>query len=71
MKQEGYGDGYQYAHDDPDAVVTHANLPEGLEGEIIYRPAARGKERDFIRVMEWFENKRAQKRREAGGGENS
>jgi putative ATPase len=70
MKQEGYGEGYQYAHHDPDAVVTHANLPEGLEREIIYRPVPRGKERDFIRVMEWFENKRAEKRRQSEGGEN-
>ena len=62
MKTEGYGEGYQYAHDDPDAIVTHAHLPQGLEDKLLYHPAPRGKERDFIRVMEWFEKKRAEKK---------
>lgn len=32
MKKAGFGDGYRYAHDDPDAVDEMECLPPGLEG---------------------------------------
>jgi putative ATPase len=42
--QKGYGEGYQYAHDDPDGLVGHEHLPEGLVGRQYYRPSAHGEE---------------------------
>ena len=27
-RQKGYGEGYQYAHDDPSALVSHGHLPQ-------------------------------------------
>jgi len=44
MKDLGYGKGYQYAHDDPHALVDQHHLPDGLEGKIYYQPANRGYE---------------------------
>jgi putative ATPase len=44
MKQEGYGAGYHYAHDFPDAFVPGEKyLPEGVEVPS-YQPVARGLE---------------------------
>ena len=40
----GYGAGYQYAHDAPDALVDQEHLPESLRGRRYYRPVDRGLE---------------------------
>ena len=40
----GYGTGYQYAHDAPDALVEQEHLPEALRGRVYYRPTSRGQE---------------------------
>jgi putative ATPase len=45
MKDLGYGKGYKYAHDFPDAYVPQAYLPEALRGQIFYRPTERGYEK--------------------------
>ncbi len=42
MKELGYGDGYQYAHDLPDHVARMDCLPEILKGRTYYRPTAFG-----------------------------
>lgn len=42
MKGLGYGAGYQYAHDDPDAITTQAHLPANLAGRRYYHPTERG-----------------------------
>lgn len=45
MKKEGYGQGYQYAHDfDGGVVPGETYLPEALEGEVLYEPTDRGEE---------------------------
>jgi putative ATPase len=50
MKELGYGDGYRYAHDEPDAYAAGENyLPEELKGRRYYYPTARGLE---IRITE-------------------
>ena len=33
MKELGYGEGYQYAHDAPDARVEQQHLPDALVGK--------------------------------------
>lgn len=43
MKDMGYGRGYRYAHDEPDAVAELRYLPEGVEGGF-YEPTDRGVE---------------------------
>jgi putative ATPase len=54
MKDVGYGAGYQYAHDAPDARVSQEDLPESLRGRQYYRPTDRGLEAELgRRLAEW------------------
>jgi putative ATPase len=45
MKGLGYGKGYRYAHDYPEALVAQENLPEELSGRSYYQPTDRGYEK--------------------------
>jgi putative ATPase len=50
MKNLGYGRGYRYAHDEPDAYAAGERyLPDGLPDRRYYRPQPRGLE---IRIAE-------------------
>jgi len=51
MKEIGYGKGYKYAHDYPDAVVDQQRLPEKLAGRVYYRPTDRGFEEEVRRRL--------------------
>src|SRR6202522_87899 len=42
MKNIGYGQGYQYAHDYEDRVTDMSCLPESLAGRIYYQPTDQG-----------------------------
>src|SRR5438445_670106 len=54
MKDLGYGAGYQYAHDAPDARVDQHDLPDSLRGRQYYRPTDRGLEAELgRRLAEW------------------
>ncbi len=54
MKDLGYGKGYQYAHDHPDAVVDQQHLPDRLKNEVFYEPTDRGYEKTIReRLFEW------------------
>ena len=44
MTELGYGEGYKYPHDFPDALVKQTYLPEELVGKEYYRPTDRGME---------------------------
>jgi putative ATPase len=45
MKDLGYGSGYRYAHDEPDAYAAGENyFPEGMPAAEWYRPTERGLE---------------------------
>jgi putative ATPase len=45
MRQEGYGSGYQYAHDYDEGVVPgETYLPDALSGTVVYEPTDRGEE---------------------------
>ncbi|MFO0618438.1 MAG: replication-associated recombination protein A [Polyangiaceae bacterium] len=46
MKDEGYGDGYRYPHDEEGGVARGASyLPDAIHGESFYRPTSRGYEK--------------------------
>ncbi|MBI1748825.1 MAG: replication-associated recombination protein A [Acidobacteria bacterium] len=51
MKQLGYGDGYQYAHDNADRVTGMSCLPERLRGRRYYHPTEQGLEKKIKEVM--------------------
>ena len=47
MKQEGYGSGYQYAHDFPQNFVAQEFLPDGLAGTTLYQPGDNPREQEI------------------------
>ena len=59
MKEQGYGRGYRYAHDEPDAFVEARNLPEALGEVSFYQPTERGAEAQIAaRLREWRRRRR-------------
>ena len=62
MKQLEYGKGYQYAHDDPDAVTGMECLPPSLADKTYYRPTERGFEKEIKRRLDaWEQYKQGQR----------
>jgi len=54
MRGLGYGAGYRYAHDAPDALVDQEHLPPELQGRTYYQPTDRGYEAEIRRrLAEW------------------
>jgi putative ATPase len=52
MKDLQYGKGYQYAHNESDAVADMSCLPEALQGRTYYAPTDRGFEKEIARRLE-------------------
>jgi putative ATPase len=54
----GHGDGYVYAHDEPDGVACQDYLPEDLQGQTdYYRPTGRGFEERLGPRWEWLRSR--------------
>ncbi|OFW13693.1 MAG: AAA family ATPase [Acidobacteria bacterium RIFCSPLOWO2_02_FULL_67_21] len=62
MKELEYGKGYQYAHDEGDAVAGMDCLPESVAGRKYYRPTDRGFEKELKRRLEGWEQIKSRKR---------
>jgi putative ATPase len=58
MKELGYGKGYQYAHDVPEAYLPQRYLPDALEGSTFYEPGTFGFEREIAKRMAWWRDLR-------------
>ncbi len=54
MKKEGYGSGYQYDHDEPDAFSGQNYFPESIGRQTYYEPVARGFEREIRKRLEYW-----------------
>ncbi len=54
----GRGIGYKYAHDYPNHYVEQQYLPDGMEGQIFYRPSDNGYERKIKEHMEFLKKPR-------------
>lgn len=54
MKELGYHEGYQYAHDVPEAYIPQEYLPEKLRGTEFYQPGPFGFEKEIAKRMEWW-----------------
>jgi len=63
MRSEGYGDGYRYDHDEPEAFSGQDYFPEGLGRQTFYEPVERGFEREISKRLAYW----ARLRRERGG----
>ncbi|MGE0447124.1 MAG: replication-associated recombination protein A [Vicinamibacterales bacterium] len=62
MKDLRYGQGYQYAHDEPEGVAEMSCLPASLEGRRYYRPTERGFEKEIKRRLEGWDRIKKERR---------
>jgi len=63
MKQEGYGAGYDYDHDAPDAFSGQNYFPEKLGRQTFYEPVERGFEREIRKRLDYWARLRAERNR--------
>ncbi len=63
MKQQEYGSGYRYDHDQPDAFSGQNYFPDGMGREQYYQPVERGFEREVKRRLDYW----SKLRKERGG----
>jgi putative ATPase len=54
MKEEGYGEGYRYDHDEPDAFSGQNYFPEKMGRQTYYEPVERGFEREIRKRLEYW-----------------
>lgn len=64
MKDQGYGEGYLYDHDQPDGFSGQNYFPEAMQRGVYYLPEDRGFERELKKRVEYFSKLRAKR----GGG---
>jgi len=58
MKELGYGSGYQYAHDAPEAYIPQEYLPDSLRGSKFYVPGPFAFEKEVAKRLAWWEDLR-------------
>ena len=61
MKSEGYGGGYEYDHDAPDAFSGQDYFPEALGRQTFYDPPDRGFEREIRKRLDYWAKLRSGK----------
>ena len=61
MKELGYGKGYAYDHDDPDAFSGKNYFPDGMPRTQFYRPNERGFEREINKRLAYWQKLREKK----------
>ena len=65
MRDLGYGKGYAYDHDAPEAFSGQNYFPDGMARRRFYQPGERGFEREIAKRLEYWDKLRA--RREESG----
>jgi putative ATPase len=58
MQEEGFGAGYEYDHDAPDAFSGQDYFPEDLGRQAFYDPVERGFERELRKRLEYWKRLR-------------
>lgn len=71
MKELGYGAGYQYAHDSPEAYIPQEYLPDRLQGTRFYEPGPFGFEKEIAKRLAWWEERRRRTSDASGREEGS
>jgi len=61
MKEWGYGEGYQHAHQFEDAIPDMECLPENLRGAVFYEPTDRGLEQRIAEKLAEIRQRRTPK----------
>jgi putative ATPase len=62
MHQQGYGAGYQYDHDSPEAFSGQDYFPDGMGHQRFYAPDGRGFEAELKERLEQWQKLRARRR---------
>ena len=63
MKEQGYGQGYEYDHDAEDGFSGASYFPDSMSRAQFYAPRERGFERELKKRLDWFEGLRKKRRR--------
>ena len=71
MTELGYGKGYRYAHDEPEAVSAMDCLPTSLRGRQYYVPTTRGFEKELDRRLSAWRNVKTRRRENAKNQDDS
>jgi putative ATPase len=61
MKDEGYGDGYEYDHNAEDGFSGQDYFPDEIDRETYYDPPERGFERELRKRLTYFEGRRSKR----------
>jgi putative ATPase len=61
MREEGYGEGYKYDHDAPDAFSGQDYWPESLGRQVLYEPVERGFERELAKRLDYWQRLRRER----------
>jgi putative ATPase len=61
MKDQGYGAGYAYDHDQEDGFSGQNYFPDDMHRGVYYFPVERGQEREFKKRLDYFAKLRAKK----------
>jgi putative ATPase len=61
MKQQDYGSGYRYDHDEPEAFSGQNYFPAQMGREHYYNPVERGFERDIKKRLEYWDRLRKER----------
>jgi putative ATPase len=69
MKELGYGAGYQYAHDAPEAYIPQEYLPGPLRGSRFYEPGPFAFEKEIAKRLAWWEEVRRRSSGDSTGGD--
>ncbi|TNC13284.1 replication-associated recombination protein A [Methylobacterium terricola] len=64
MRKLGYGEGYRYDHDEPDAFSGQDYWPERLGRQRLYAPTERGFERRIAERLDWWAETRKSRERD-------
>jgi len=61
MKEQGYGDGYAYDHDQEDGFSGQNYFPDNMSRGVYYLPVERGEERELKKRLDFFARLRGKK----------
>ena len=61
MKDLGYGQGYAYDHEAPEAFSGQDYFPEGLPRQSFYQPVDRGFEREIRKRLDYWDKLRTRR----------
>ena len=66
MKEESYGQGYEYDHDAPEAFSGQDYFPEKMGRQTFYDPPERGFEREIRKRLDYWAKLRAERSKDGG-----